>query len=59
LNHNDSIDSNDSTSLKTDTQQLNQYNHFLKNIALMGGAAFLFVMGAGRFSIDWVLARKR
>jgi putative oxidoreductase len=40
-------------------QQVNQYNHFLKNIALMGGAAFLFVTGAGRFSLDWMLGRKR
>jgi putative oxidoreductase len=39
-------------------QQLNQFNHFLKNIAIMGGALFLFVAGPGRFSVDRVLASK-
>ena len=32
--------------------QGNQYNHFLKNIAIMGGSLLLFATGAGRFSID-------
>jgi putative oxidoreductase len=29
-----------------------QYNNFLKNIAIMGGALAIFVAGAGRFSVD-------
>jgi len=40
-------------------QQTNQFNHFLKNLALMGGAAIIFVTGAGRFSVDRLLARRR
>lgn len=39
-------------------QQTNQYNHFLKNIAIMGGALMLYVTGPGRFSIDrWLRNR--
>lgn len=30
-------------------QQIGQYNHFLKNISIMGGAMLIFVTGAGRF----------
>src|SRR5262249_13470094 len=33
-------------------QQIGQYNHFLKNISIMGGAILIFVVGAGRFSLD-------
>ena len=33
-------------------QQGNQYAHFLKNLALMGGALMLFWSGAGRYSLD-------
>jgi len=33
-------------------QQANQYAHFLKNLALMGGALMLFWAGAGRYSVD-------
>ena len=33
-------------------QQANQFAHFWKNIALMGGALMLFWSGAGRFSVD-------
>jgi len=29
-----------------------QYNNFLKNLAIMGGALAIFVTGAGRFSVD-------
>jgi putative oxidoreductase len=39
-------------------QQLNQYNHFLKNLAIMGAAALLFVTGAGRYSIDALMRRR-
>ena len=35
-----------------------QYNHFLKNLALIGGALFVFVSGAGRYAIDAVLRRR-
>ena len=38
-------------------QQLNQYNHFLKNVAMMGGALLLYVTGPGRFSVDRWLRR--
>ena len=33
-------------------QQANQSAHFLKNLALMGGALMLFWSGAGRYSVD-------
>ena len=38
-------------------QQIGQYNNFLKNISIMGGALTIFVTGAGRFSWDRVLAK--
>lgn len=33
-------------------QQIGQYNHFLKNISIMGGAVLIFVTGPGQFSFD-------
>jgi putative oxidoreductase len=36
----------------------NQYNHFLKNLAIFGGALLLFVTGPGRFSIDRILSKR-
>lgn len=33
-------------------QQIGQYNHFLKNISIMGGAMLIFVTGAGRFRFN-------
>jgi putative oxidoreductase len=39
-------------------QMGNQYNHFLKNVAVFGGALILFVAGPGRFSIDRMLSKK-
>ena len=39
-------------------QQGAQYNNWLKNIAIMGGALYIFTAGAGRFSLDAVLARR-
>jgi putative oxidoreductase len=36
----------------------NQYNHFLKNLAVLGGTLLVFVTGAGRYSIDAMLSRK-
>jgi putative oxidoreductase len=40
-------------------QQGNQFNHFQKNLAIIGGALVLFVAGAGRFSLDSILAKRR
>ena len=40
-------------------QLANQYNHFLKNIGLMGGMLMIFAVGPGRFSIDRMLSRSR
>ena len=34
------------------------YHSFLKNIAIMGGALYAFAIGAGRYSLDAVLARR-
>jgi putative oxidoreductase len=36
-----------------------QYNNFLKNLSIMGGALLLFVTGPGRFSLDNWLAGRR
>lgn len=33
-------------------QRIGQYNNFLKNISIMGGAMLIFVTGGGRFSLD-------
>jgi putative oxidoreductase len=38
-------------------QQIGQYNNFLKNISIMGGALAIFVTGAGRYSLDRMLAK--
>jgi putative oxidoreductase len=38
-------------------QQIGQYNNFLKNISIMGGALAIFVTGGGRFSLDRMLAK--
>ena len=35
-----------------------QYNNFLKNLAIMGGALYVFGFGAGRFSVDAMLAKR-
>jgi putative oxidoreductase len=35
-----------------------QYNNFLKNLAIFGGALLLFVSGPGRFSVDRALSKK-
>jgi putative oxidoreductase len=40
-------------------QQANQFNHFLKNLAMIGGSLFLFVTGGGRYSVDAWLAKRR
>jgi putative oxidoreductase len=33
-------------------QYFAQYNHFLKNLAIIGGALYVFAIGGGRYSID-------
>jgi putative oxidoreductase len=38
--------------------QLGQYNNWLKNIAIMGGTLYVFVTGAGRYSLDAMLAKR-
>ena len=40
-------------------QQLVQYIFFTKNLAILGGLLYVFVNGAGRFSIDRYLSGKR
>ena len=40
-------------------QQLVQYIFFTKNLAILGGLLYVFVNGAGRFSIDRNLSGKR
>lgn len=32
--------------------QANQFNHFMKNIAIMGGMLYVFTFGAGPYSVD-------
>jgi len=39
-------------------QMGNQYNHFLKNVAVFGGALLIFAAGPGRFSVDRMLSKK-
>jgi putative oxidoreductase len=39
-------------------QQLNQFNHFLKNLAITAGALLVFIAGAGRYSLDDMLRRR-
>jgi uncharacterized membrane protein YphA (DoxX/SURF4 family) len=38
--------------------QVGQYINWLKNIAIMGGTLYVFVTGAGRFSLDAMLAKR-
>jgi putative oxidoreductase len=40
-------------------QQTAQFNNFLKNASIVGGALLLFVTGPGRFSLDNWLAGRR
>jgi putative oxidoreductase len=39
-------------------QVMAQYNNFLKNLAIFGGALVLFVTGPGRFSVDQALSKR-
>jgi putative oxidoreductase len=42
-----------------ETAQGAQYSNFARNLATMSAALFVFVTGAGRFSVDAMLTRKR
>jgi len=39
-------------------QLVNQFNHFWKNVTIMGGMILLFVTGGGRYALDAMLRRK-
>src|SRR6516225_5097286 len=39
-------------------QVMAQYNNFIKNLAIFGGALLLFVSGPGRYSVDRALSKK-
>jgi putative oxidoreductase len=39
-------------------QVVAQYNNFLKNLAVFGGALLIFGAGPGRFSVDRMLSKK-
>ncbi|HEY6831346.1 MAG TPA: DoxX family protein [Pseudolabrys sp.] len=39
-------------------QQGAQYINFMKNLAIIGGALYVFVLGAGRYAVDAVLAKR-
>jgi putative oxidoreductase len=39
-------------------QQGNQFNHFQKNLAIMGGALLVFVAGAGRYAAERLLNKE-
>jgi putative oxidoreductase len=38
--------------------QNGQFNHFLKNVAIMGGTLYVLAVGAGRYALDAVLANR-
>ena len=40
-------------------QVANQSSHFWKNVTIKGGLVLLFITGAGRIALDWILAKKR
>jgi putative oxidoreductase len=40
-------------------QRQQQHTHFWKNVSMMGGQVLLFVIGAGRYSLDRLLMRDR
>jgi putative oxidoreductase len=39
-------------------QVANQSSHFWKNVSIKGGLLLLFITGAGRLSLDRLLARR-
>jgi putative oxidoreductase len=40
-------------------QVRNQTTHFYKNVSIIGGYLILFITGAGRYSLDHLLAKKK
>ena len=42
-----------------EAQRGNQGAHFWKNISMIGGLLLLFITGAGRYSLDYMLAKRR
>jgi putative oxidoreductase len=40
-------------------QVANQTSHFWKNVTIKGGMVLLFITGAGRFALDWIVGRRR
>ncbi len=40
-------------------QRQQQHTQFWKNVSMMGGQVLLFLTGAGRYSVDRLLSRKR
>ena len=40
-------------------QRQQQHTQFWKNVSMMGGQVLLFLTGAGRYAIDWLLMRGR
>jgi putative oxidoreductase len=41
-----------------EAQQRPQQINFMKNLAIMGGALYIFVLGAGRYAVDAMLAKR-
>jgi putative oxidoreductase len=39
-------------------QRVAQYNNFMKNLAIIGGSIYVFVLGAGKYAVDAVLAKR-
>lgn len=39
-------------------QQSAQYINFMKNLAIIGGAIYAFVFGAGKYAVDAILAKR-
>ena len=39
-------------------QVANQFNHFWKNVTIMGGMVLLFASGAGRYALDSTIQRR-
>ena len=40
-------------------QVANQSSHFWNNVSMKGGLVLLFITGAGRYALDWMLAKRR
>jgi putative oxidoreductase len=41
-----------------EAQQRAQQINFMKNLSIMGGALYIFVLGAGRYAVDAMLAKR-